>query len=311
MATPISVPLHFLPAFELAAQHLSIRRAAEELHLTPSAVSQQIRALEGALGFSLFRRATRALHLTPLGAEYAAVVKETLDTYRQGSERLLKQRGQPALRLSSDSFIAHEVLIPQLHAFREVQRGVDLRIETSNALVDFEREGFDAAVRFGRGPWPGLASSTLCSVLATPVCAPGLLPGGRLPARGNWTRYPLIAFRDYPDPWPVMSKLLGVVLPRERLVFDSYFASIRAAEKGLGIAIGLFPVTSGPVLEGKLITPLNVRVRTHARYHFVCRREDAARPALGTLRKWLKERFAALPFLENPGKTAVRTMDEP
>lgn len=311
MPDQISVPLQFLPAFELAAQHLSIRRAAEELHLTPSAVSQQIRALEEALGFTLFRRTTRAIHLTPLGAEYAAVVKETLDRYRHGSERLLHQHERRTLRLSSDSFIAHEILIPELHSFRETQRGIDLRIETSNALVDFQREGFDAAVRYGRGPWPGLTSSTLCSVTAMAVCAPGLVPGDRIRTSGKWMRYPLISFRDYPDPWLVLAKLLGVALPRERLVFDSYFAGIRAAEKGLGIAIGLFPVSSGPVLEGKLVTPLNVRVRTHARFQFVCRREDAARTALVALRRWLEQRFAALPSLDSEKGAAVCTFDEP
>jgi LysR family transcriptional regulator, glycine cleavage system transcriptional activator len=286
---------------------LSIKRAAQELHLTPSAVSQQIRALEQALGLKLFRRLTRALELTDEGRQFAAVVRDTLDTFRRGSDRLLRQHGSRTLRLSADPFLAHELLIPQLHTFGEQHRDLVLQIQTSSALVDFERESVDAAVRYGRGPWPGLSATTLCDSFATPVCAPGLVKGDRLRSARALARYQLISLRAYPDVWRASAQRFGFTLDREPLVFDSYQACIRAAEKGLGIAVGLFPTTSAAVLEGRLVTPLALRMRTRAKFHFVCRKEDAGLPAVSTLRRWAAGCFASLSPL--PGKAQV--IDEP
>jgi LysR family glycine cleavage system transcriptional activator len=304
---PIAAPLHFLPAFELAARYLSIKRAAQELNLTASAVSQQIRALEEALGLKLFRRLTRALELTEAGLQFAVVVQETLDSYRRGSDRLLRQHARRTLRLSADPFIAHELLIPELHTFGAQSRDGVLQIQTSSALVDFERDSVDAAVRYGRAPWPGLVSTPLCDVFATPVCAPGLVKGDQLRSPRALARYPLIVLRGHPDPWQVAAARFGFKLEREPLVFDDYFASLRAAEKSLGIAIALFPIATSAVLEGRLVTPLPVRLRTRAKFYFVCRKEDAALPALAGLRRWAEARFANLQAL--PGSASV--IDEP
>jgi LysR family transcriptional regulator, glycine cleavage system transcriptional activator len=299
--------LHLLPAFELTARHLSIKRAARELHLTPSAVSQQIRALEEALGLKLFRRLPRALELSEAGHQFAAVVRETLESYRRGSERVLRQHARRILSLSADPFVAHEVLIPQLHTFGEQADGGVLQIQTSEALVDFERDSVDAAVRYGRAPWPGLVATPLCDAFATPVCAPGLVHGDSLPAPAALARYPLIVLRGHPDPWQRAAQRLGFELTREPLVFDSYFASLRAAEKGLGIAMGVFPTTTSAVLEGRLVMPLALRIRTHAKFHFVCRKEDAELPAFAALRSWTAARFASLKPI--PGSAPM--LDEP
>lgn len=310
-ASPITVPLHFLPAFELVARHLSIRHAAADLHLTPSAVSQQVRALEKALGFALFRRGTRAIHLTEAGRQYADVVAQTLETYRRGADRLQRQRGTQSLRLSCDAYVAHEILIPELASFRALHPQLELRIETSAALADFERDDVDAAVRYGRGPWPGVLGTSLCKVEATPVCAPGLIPGDRLRSPSSLARYPLIAMRDYPDSWKVAEKLMGIALPPDRLWFDSYFACLRAAEKGLGIALAMFPLATTAVLEQRLVTPVRVRVWARASMRFVSRKEDARSPAIGALRSWLEQKFSALPALPPQGPSGSLVLHEP
>jgi len=305
----IAAPLQFLPAFELTARHLSFKRAAQELHLTASAVSQQIRALEGALGLKLFRRLTRALELTPAGEQFAAVVTDTLDTFRLGTDRLLWHHGARALRLTSDPFIAYELLIPQLQSFKQRHPDLDLRVETSSALSDLYRDGLDAGIRYGRGPWPGLSSSLLTTLIAAPVCAPGLIKGGQLKSPAQLARYPLIRLRDLADPWDRFASVFGVELTQPRLVFDGYFSSMRAAEQGLGIALALFPVTTAAVLEGRLIVPLAVRTRLKSTYQFVCRREDVSRPALVALREWSSELFRQLPGL--PEDRRCRVLDEP
>src|SRR5262245_22952922 len=136
--------LSYLPAFEAAARHLSFKRAAEELHITPSAVSQQMRALEDMLELKLFRRLTRGLALTPAGEQFAALVSAVLDRYARGAEQLL-QHGRQVLRVSTDSFVAHEVLIPALDSFKSRRPPIDLRIETSTQVLDLDGEALDAA----------------------------------------------------------------------------------------------------------------------------------------------------------------------
>jgi len=296
-AKRIVAPLQVLPTFELVAEHLSIKRAAELLHLTPSAVSQQIRALESALGFRLFDRLARALALTPAGVDFAAVVRETLDTYRSGSQRVVRQHVSQTLRLSTDPFVAHEILIPQLHTFDAARSGVDLRIETSTSLADLRRDGIDVAIRYGRGPWPGLLGTVLCELFASPVCAPGFVPKKQLKSPRALLCHPLIRLRDQPDPWLRLGALLGVEVAGERLVFDSYFAALRAAEAGLGIAFAIFPPTSGWVSDGRLVVPLPMRIQVRSTCQFVCRKEDSARPEIAHLCEWAVARFRALPGL--------------
>jgi LysR family transcriptional regulator, glycine cleavage system transcriptional activator len=301
--------ISYLPAFELSARHLSFKRAAQELHLTPSAVSQQIRSLESALELKLFRRMPRALALTPAGERFTEVVSDTLERYRRGAEQVLKLQGGQVLRLTTDAFVAHEVLIPALHTFRPGKPAIDLRIETTSKVVDLDREEIDAAIRYGVGPWPGMTSTPLGDVIATAMCAPALIEGRGTLKPAAVAGYPLIRIRDQPDPWQRFSQLFSIRLPNQRLVFDSYIASLRAAEKGLGIAVGVFPMTTGAVLEGRLITPLLVRMRLRARFHFLCRTSDAARPLLGALRDWVCARFAELPPL--PEARGTTLLDEP
>lgn len=307
-STRVLAALSYLPAFDVAARQLSFTRAADELHLTPSAVSQQMRALEDALGIKLFRRMTRALALTPAGEQFAVLVSELLHRYRRGAEQILRQEGRQVVRMSTDLFVAHEILIPALDTFKPERPPIDLRIETSTKVLDLDREELDAAVRYGIGPWPGLTSSPLCDVTAATVCAPGLVKGGRIRSPAALADYPLIQLRDQPDPWQRAAEVLAIELPRERLVFDSYFACIRAAEKGLGLAVAIFPATAGAVLDGRLVMPLPFHVRVRAKFHFVCRREDTARPALLVLRDWVRARFAALPAL--PEDRTVAVVDE-
>jgi LysR family glycine cleavage system transcriptional activator len=209
--------LPYLPAFELAARHLSFKRAAKELHLTPSAVSQQIRALEEALGLELFRRKTRAVELTEAGRQYATLVADTLDALRNGTDRLVRQRARRVVRLTTDPFVANEVLIPALSELSAVGGPLDLRIETSSSIVDLDGHELDCAVRYGVGRWRGFASTPVCEPLATPLCAPGLLGGRAISSPLELTRYPLIQLRDHPDPWARLATHFGIEVPTERL----------------------------------------------------------------------------------------------
>jgi LysR family glycine cleavage system transcriptional activator len=308
-ARRIAAPLQVLPTFELVAEHLSMKRAAELLHLTPSAVSQQMRALESALGLKLFDRLARALALTPAGVDFAAVVRETLDTYRSGTRRLQRHSASRTLRLSTDPFLAHDVLIPQLSTFNAAESGIDLRIETSTGLANLRRDGIDVAIRYGRGPWPGLAGTVLCEMFAALVAAQGVFPRDRAKHPRALSRHPLIRLRDQPDPWLRVGALLGLELSGERLIFDSYFAALRAAQAGLGIAYAVFPPTSAWVRDRRLVLPLPVRFRVHSTCQFLCRKEDSGRTDVSLLREWALARFGELPGLAETDRWPM--LDEP
>src|SRR2546426_399357 len=148
-------PLQLLPAFEAAARLLSFSKAAQELHVTTAAISQQIKQLEGHLGLSLFRRLTRRVELTDAGQQFAEVVGLVLSNYRQGHADLLHRFTQPVLRMSTSPLVVHEFLLPRMAAFQAAHPGVKIQLEGSMDFADFDKDPIDAAIRVGSGDWPG------------------------------------------------------------------------------------------------------------------------------------------------------------
>jgi len=246
-------PLQLLPTFEAAARLLSFKLAARELHVTPSAVSQQLRALEQALGVTLFERKPRAVSLTEAGAYYYDVARETLYVFQRGSERLHERFAQRRLRISTDAAVAYEVLIPGLSEFQTQHPDIDLRVEASSALVEPGRNAIDAAVRFGRGPWAGLCADPLLPLVATLVAAPNLLRNQPLASVRDLAAHTLLEISSAPDYWSQLATTLGFRI-KKRVAFDSYLATLQAASHGVGVAMGLFPISTNWVRDGRLTT---------------------------------------------------------
>jgi LysR family glycine cleavage system transcriptional activator len=248
-------PLQLLPAFEAASRLLSFSKAAAELHVTTAAISQQIRQLEGHLGLPLFLRLTRRVELTDAGRQFAEVVTRMLHLYRQGHADLLHHHTRPVLRLSTTPLVAQELLIPRLAAFQAQHPGVSLRLDARMDFVDFEREPIDAAIRVGKGPWPGLQAQHLCRCTAAIVAAPELL--ARHPVRhiDDLAVHTLIHPREAPLDWHAAARFLGRdELPRRSdLVLDSDLSALKAAEQGLGLALCLLPAS--PRVQARLIPP--------------------------------------------------------
>lgn len=248
-------PLQWLPAFEAAARLLSFSKAALELHVTTAAISQQIRQLEQHLGVPLFLRLTRRVALTEAGRDFAEVATQTLQTYRQGHQALMHRHARPVLRLSMTPLVAHELLIPQLAAFQAAHPGVSLNLDARMDLVDFEREGIDAAIRLGSGHWPGLEVRPLCACDAAIVASPALL--ARLPVNSldDLRHHTLIHPRHSQIDWDAAARFLGVPqLQRQAdLGLDSDLSALRAAEQGLGIAICVLPASAA--VQARLIRP--------------------------------------------------------
>jgi LysR family transcriptional regulator, glycine cleavage system transcriptional activator len=300
-------PIHLLIAFEAAARLGSFKEAAVELHLTPSAISQQLRALEEHLSMSLFTRKPRAVELNEAGRFYFEVAREVLGLFRRGTSRLRERYGGRILRVSTDAAVAYEGIIPALAEFQALYPDIDLRIETSSALVDPRSALIDAAVRFGRGqPWPGLASDEVAAMTSALVASPALLEKSPIKQPKDLTNHTLLDIAGAPDHWGVIAAQGGFRILRRRS-FDSYFATMQAAAHGIGVAVGLFPLSSAWVHDGRLSVPLPLRAPGIG-YYVVYRPEDRERAELSSLRTWLAARFAALRPLDSvpTGKTARR-----
>lgn len=164
--------LNPLRAFEAAARHLSFTRAAEELFVT---VSHQVKALEESLGITMFLRESKALVLTAAGKAYLPGVQEAFRQLAFATYQLHRERSIPALKINLPPTFATKWLIPRMKRFVQANQDIDLKISTSKHMVDFAREDFDLAVRFGRGVYPGLRAERCLAVEVFPVCAPSLL----------------------------------------------------------------------------------------------------------------------------------------
>lgn len=168
-------PLNALHTFEAAARHLSFQRAAEELDITPTAVSHQIKVLEEHLGTSLFRRRPRPLALTEAGQLLYPAVSKSLDEIAIAIAELTQVSESTTLTVSVTMVFATKWLVPRLAEFQQSHPEIDLRLQTSNDVVDLHRQTVDVAIRYGSGNYPGLTVRKLMSDVFIPVCSPNLL----------------------------------------------------------------------------------------------------------------------------------------
>lgn len=285
-------PLHALEAFEHAARLGSFKAAATALHLTPSAVSHQIKALEAFLGVALFRRGNRSLELGEGGKAYLKVVQDTLQRLREGSGRIAERYGRARLRVSMGDFIASEIVVPALPEFQERHPQIDLSLETSSRPVDLLHEDIDIALRFGDGRWPKIACHPLLQVDAVPVCdaATAKLLKARVP--GDLRGIALIHSSAVPDGWAQWSQAVGQPLgkPKRDLWLDSYFGIVRAAEEGAGLALGMVPIVNPWLRRKRLVRPWpKLRARIPQGYYLLHRAGDQERPEVAAFHGWLQE----------------------
>jgi len=234
--------LNGLRAFEVAARHLSFTVAASELNVTQTAISHQIRRLEEELGIRLFVRQNRALALTPEAREYLPGIRAAFNDLRLATDRLLRKDNENVLTVSTLASLAAKWLLPRLSAFQEAHPGIDVRITTSTGLVDFKTGDVDAAIRYGRGQWPGLRADWLMADQLFPVCSPALL-GGNKPLRcpEDLAHQTLLhSSGGYDDDWRLWLTAAGLpanISKQPGLTFDLILMTVQAAIDGIGVAM--------------------------------------------------------------------------
>ena len=229
-----SPPIQWLPVFEAAARHLNFKKAAEELCVTPPAVSQQIKVLEEYLGVSLFDRSGRKLRLSSAGELYYRSTSDIIKRHNKGYRELERRYCNPMLQISAPIFVAQELLIPNYTKFKDYASNVELRITTGNEYVDFDDEPADVALRFGQGSWPDLECRLVSDVQVKLVCSQAYLDAHDMSVddfldKDELEKHVLISLYEGLQDW---NSFYGDINPASKIVCDSYFSSVRSAEEG-------------------------------------------------------------------------------
>jgi LysR family glycine cleavage system transcriptional activator len=288
------IPLNFLATFRTVAELQNLRAAADKLHLTHSAVSQQIRSLEEQIGFPLFDRRGRRIVLNPAGGALLRGVQAALDRIDEGvrSARAAAAGEAPALRITVLPSFAHRWLLPRIGRWRERHPSIALDIDASLRSVDLLREGFHAAVREGRGPWPGLSSERLFDnrkiVVGSPSAAKRL--AGAPPEAV--LREPLLGEDELWQEWFAAAGLTTEVRPVA--VFNDAGLMLEAAERDLGIAVARELHAADALMSGRLVrlSPIAFEHPELRPYHFVFPPHLAQWPPLVALKAWLRDELA-------------------
>lgn len=282
-------PLSALRAFEAAARHLSFKNAADELAVTPTAISHQVRQLEEWLGLRLFERHIRRVVLTKEGAELFPSLREGFDTMVRGVEALRTPSAQELLTLSSTVAFTSKWLVPRVPAFRAACPGLDLRLHASDETVDLRVGGVDLAIRYGRGAHAGLRSELLFQDRFAPVCSPRLGVRGR----EDLGHHPLIHFEWHrvEDATPTWNRWFASAggryrAPNGELRFSDESHAIQAAVAGQGIALVSLVLVAEELASGALVQPFGPELEGFA-YHLVYLDTPRHAERLGPLRQWL------------------------
>jgi len=299
------LPLATLPAFREAARRQNLRATAERLHLTHSAVSQQMRQLEQQLGFELFERRGRSLVLNAAGAALQRSVEAALDLLDEGvrAAELAAQGKVQALRITVLPSFAQRWLLPRMARWRERHPGITLEIHASQAIVDLPREGFHAALRAGNGPWRGLEGEQLVASRFIAVGAPSRAARLRF---GDHTALAAEPLLGHDEKWTRFLSLCGCRLQGKTVAeFNDASLLLQAAEQDLGVALASELLAADALQSGRLVrlSPLTLADAGPPPYWFVYPPQHAELPALVALRRWLRDEMAqSLAALAESGK---------
>jgi LysR family glycine cleavage system transcriptional activator len=308
-------PLNSLRVFEVAARLLSFKQAADELAVTPTAVSHQIRLLEEYLDLPLFRRMTRALELTPAGAAMLPLVREGFASLMAAVATVRRDAGGSIVNVCAPPSFATRWLVPRLGHFSRVHPDVELRLSSSLLAVDSrevdpggrDRLGtgsnttYDFVIRFGRGHYPGWQVERLFSPAYVPVCSPTLLTGEhplRVPA--DLRRHVLIHDATVPDfddrpGWAQWLELAGVGEYKEMSQgprFADAVLAVEAAIAGHGVALAARPLVSADLVAGRLTMPFAQVIPSRYAYYATMPASAPSRPAVAALHAWLAHEAA-------------------
>lgn len=291
-------PLNALRFFEAAARHSSFARAAEELHVTPAAVSQQIKLLEDHLGVVLFKRG-KTLALSESASEALPLVSEAFDQMEQAMLKIRAGNSSGPLIISTPPAFAARWLIPRMDDFHALHPDIEVHMLATRRPVDFSVEDVDMAIRFGSGAHPGLNAVQLMPESIVAVAAPAVAASIKTPtdlARANLIEDDWHIMRGAFPEWGNLLANLGVndVPLRIRRFSDTELA-IQAATAGLGVTLAWHSLVAADLAAGRLARVLSHAMPTDLGYHLLVPKNRAILAKVASFRAWLLEQAAKQP----------------
>lgn len=287
--------LDLLRGFEAAARNLSFTKAAEELFVTQSAVSRQVKAIEDHLGVALFVRRHRALLLTDAGHELYRASAQALRQLADAAARIRERDSGRALTVTATIGFTSLWLIPRLADFRSERPDIDIRIAANNTMLDLEREGIELAVRYCMPKAAPHGATKLFGETVVPVCSPKLLTAAAPLARPEDLRHHVLLHYELPGavtPWLSWTVWLETMQlpnlkPAGSLRFVQYDQTIQAAIDGQGIALGTTPLVRDLVKQGRLVAPLAGKFESSRAYYLLISAAANERPEVKDFAGWL------------------------
>ncbi|TDS68841.1 LysR substrate-binding domain-containing protein [Comamonas sp. JUb58] len=289
-------PLQALRTFVEVGQRESVKAAAQALHVTPGAVSQQIRVLEDRLGVVLLERERRGMRLTQAGASVYPKLRDAFIQIEQAMHSLERAKGQRTLTISTVATFAASWLVPRLGRFKLLHPEVEVRVEATSELVDLQRDRVEVALRHGLGDYPGLDSILLMAPVLTPVASPEFMKAHQVMIHeaSGCLAYPLLHDGDRAD-WPLWLKAHGVAHDERSErgnAFEDDFLLIRAAEAGQGLALVPQAYAMEEVAAGRLIQVLDKPWPARFAYYAVTRPGTTDRPEVRAFLDWIRAEAA-------------------
>jgi LysR family glycine cleavage system transcriptional activator len=306
-------PLNALRAFEATARHLSVKNAADELCVTPGAVSQLVKTLELHLGVQLFRRVNRGVFLTDVGQAYLPPVRHAFRQISDATQKVAVPAETGLLTVSTTPFFASAWLVPRLKSFQDAHPDIDLQLLTSHALADFARDGVDVAIRHGMGHYPGLASQRVLTVEMVAVASPALVAQLGMPGQpADLLRWPRVNDAQRKG-WRAWFEAQGVqdAGPVRGPSFDDAGLLLKAVLAGQGAALLPAAMMAPEIAEGRLVALCGASWIEDFAYHLVCPQSSSQRPKVAAFRDWLLEAVRKKPVSSGRRKTASPTVEGP
>ena len=281
-------PLTALRAFEASARLGSMQRAAHELNVTPSAVSQQVQNLEQWVGFPLLERRARQVQANAEGRVYLTAVSAAFDQIAAATEELSSGRVPRSICITCTPGFAVQWLVPRLQQFQDRHPDIDVRIDASTRLLDLKVEQVDLAVRHGNGRYPGLVSEKLLDDDLVPVASPRLLAGkGRVRRPADLLHHRLLHIETRDD-WRLWFAAQNVDFDwRRGPLFVDTAIGVQAAVAGKGIILARRSLIGDELSSERLVAPLPQGLSKGMAYHLVYLPENMAQPAVRAFRAWL------------------------
>jgi LysR family glycine cleavage system transcriptional activator len=286
-------PLRSLRAFQVAARHLSFKLAAEELFLTPSAVSHQVKNLEDFLGIDLFVRKTRALELTAPGENYFEFLDAMFTRLQTETHQLRAEYGRKMIRICLPPLFASELFMPRMEALQSIMPDTDIRISTQPSLMKIHPAEADLSILLGNDEWNELTTYRLFTRRLVIAASPSLAMKVAARTFADLDGQTLIVHEGRPNAWSNWAKFIGAPAPTASniLRFDSKTSVIQAASQGLGFAIISLPMSQRLFDNGELVRVFKTEWVTDESFFLAHRPDELNRPEVEELVKWVASEF--------------------